>query len=501
MPDESVISVQHVGKAYRIWTSPSQRLLSPGYEVAGNLLPRSLAEPLHQKSKRGYRDFHALRDISFEVGRGEALGIVGRNGSGKSTLLQIIAGTLQPTEGTVNVRGRVAALLELGSGFNPQFTGRENVYLNGNVLGLSRAEIDARFDSIAAFADIGDFIEEPTKIYSSGMVMRLAFAVCAHVDADVLIIDEALGVGDARFQLKCSRTLDSFIEKGRTLLFVSHDVTSVKRLCNRALLLDQGRLLYKGQPNTVVNLYSKLLSSPSGAAAIAEDIQRLAIGSATSPVAVDNSAAALLATAAVPESSVENAKLRARLAQIQSQLDTIATVASPDARSDALVTNERAGRRPAADEYSYGGERGKIVQRSMHGADGAEKEVFTAGEAVEVRIRVCAYEPFSDPIYALTIKSGKGQEIYGTNTLFIGQPAPAIATGQEMDVVFQFPLNLVAGDYFISLGWTFFQGDEIAVIHRRYDTLKFTVLGVDRTFGLAHLFAKIDVRSRPSSSP
>ena len=501
MSEAPVISVQNVGKAYRIWSTPAQRLLSPGYEAAADLLPNTLAVSLRKKAQGGYRDFHALRDISFEVRRGEALGIVGRNGSGKSTLLQIIAGTLQPTDGEVNVKGRVAALLELGSGFNPQFTGRENVYLNGNILGLSREEIDARFDSIAAFADIGEFIEEPVKIYSSGMTMRLAFAVCAHVDADVLIIDEALGVGDARFQLKCARTIDGFIEQGRTLLFVSHDVTSVKRLCNHALLLEQGHLLYSGRPNTVVNLYTKLLSKPGRLDVLAEDIRGLANDSPDEAAPDKIATSTPVEAASAPAAPGDVAALRARLAQIQAQLEGIAAAATSDTRADALLANERAGRRPAAEEYAYGGERGEILRRSMHGADGSEKLVFTAGEAVEIRLRVKAHELISDPIYALTLKSRQGQEVYGTNTLFIGQPAPAIAAGQEGDITFKFPLNLVAGEYFISLGWTHYLGDEVAVVHRRYDTLKFMVLGVDRAFGMAHLFAKIDVRHLPAVSP
>jgi ABC-type polysaccharide/polyol phosphate transport system ATPase subunit len=431
-----------------------------------------------------------------EIKKGEAVGIIGRNGSGKSTLLQIIAGTLQPTAGTAKVRGRVAALLELGSGFNSEFTGRENVYLNGTVLGLSRPEIDARFDAIAAFADIGDFIEQPTKIYSSGMVMRLAFAVCAHVDADILIIDEALGVGDARFQLKCARTIDRFIAEGRTLLFVSHDVSTVKRLCNRALLLEQGRVLYKGKPNTVVNLYTKLLANP-GSSTLAEDLDKLATSSMDEPVSPLETAS-FSADASLPvTSAAESATLRERLAQIQAQLEAIVIAATPQPLAAALLASERSGSHPAAGEYAYGGESGEILQRFMAGGDGAEKSVFTSGEAVKVRIRVRSREQVHHPIYALTIKSATGQEIYGTNTHFLGQAAPAIAPGEEVEVVFQFPLNLVAGEYFISLGWTYFRGDEVVVIHRRYDTLKFTVLGIDRTFGIAHLFAKISVQPLP----
>ncbi len=238
MSSEPVIEVRGMGKVYPIYDKPHHRLMQ--MVVGGN--------------QRWYREFEALRDINFTIQRGETVGIVGRNGSGKSTLLQIICGTLAPSTGDVRVRGRVAALLELGAGFNPEFTGRENVYLNGSVLGLTRSEIDKRFDEIAAFADIGEFIEQPVKSYSSGMAMRLAFSVMAHVDADILIIDEALAVGDAFFTQKCMRYLREFKSRG-TLLFVSHDSSAVTGLCERAVWLDHGRQQACGTAKEVVHAY------------------------------------------------------------------------------------------------------------------------------------------------------------------------------------------------------------------------------------------------------
>ena len=262
MASDPIISVRNVSKTHRIWESPTARLAFSWWHSLAGLMPGNSAvrAALRHRANRCYRDFYALRDVSLNVGRGESIGIIGRNGSGKSTLLQIIAGTLQPSAGSLKVRGRVAALLELGSGFNPDFTGRENVFLNGAVLGFSRENIEARYEAIAAFAEIGDFIDQPIKTYSNGMVLRLAFAVAAHVDPDILIIDEALAVGDARFQLKCARAIDRFIAQGVALLFVSHDASMVKRLCKHAILLESGNLVYAGKPNDVVNLYSKLLS-------------------------------------------------------------------------------------------------------------------------------------------------------------------------------------------------------------------------------------------------
>jgi lipopolysaccharide transport system ATP-binding protein len=234
----NAISVSRLSKAYRIYERPQDRLL----------------QALFRGRRRFFREFTALDDVSFDVARGEIVGIVGTNGSGKSTLLQLICGTLTPTSGHAVTEGRVAALLELGAGFNPEFTGRENVYLNGAILGLSRSEIDRRYERIVAFADIGPFIDQPVKTYSTGMVVRLAFSVVAHVDADTLVIDEALAVGDAFFVQKCMRFLREFMKTG-TILFVSHDIGAVVNLCHRALWLHQGRLVLDGAARDVTQQY------------------------------------------------------------------------------------------------------------------------------------------------------------------------------------------------------------------------------------------------------
>ncbi|MBI2813932.1 MAG: ABC transporter ATP-binding protein [Opitutae bacterium] len=264
MPAENAITAHHLSKAYRIWTDPSQRLFSPLLAETGRLLPGGLGRGLQRRAAAGYRDFFALTDVSFEVKRGEAVGIVGRNGAGKSTLLQLIAGTLQPSAGSIEVNGRVAALLELGAGFNPDFTGRENVHLSAAVLGLSRQETESRFDEIAAFADIGDFLDQPVKTYSSGMMMRLAFAVNTCVDPDILIVDEALSVGDAPFQAKCFRRLRQLIEKGVSLLFVSHDLSTVRSICSRALWLKNGRPEIWGEAKQVAREYEKFCWQEQG---------------------------------------------------------------------------------------------------------------------------------------------------------------------------------------------------------------------------------------------
>jgi lipopolysaccharide transport system ATP-binding protein len=246
MSSETVIRVAQLEKVYQIYKTPRDRLKQ-------FILPR-LQRMAGRPPAQYYEEFWALKDICFEIARGETVGIIGRNGAGKSTLLQIICGTLSPSGGSVEINGRVAALLELGSGFNPDFSGRENVYMNAALLGLDRPTIDARFEDIAAFADIGGFIEQPVKTYSSGMYVRLAFAVIAHVDADILVIDEALAVGDAFFVQKCMRFLRRFMESG-TIIFVSHDTGSVTNLCRTALWLEKGRLVGKGAPKDIVAKY------------------------------------------------------------------------------------------------------------------------------------------------------------------------------------------------------------------------------------------------------
>ena len=231
---ETAIRARNIGKMYHIYSRPQDRL----------------KQMLFWRFGRNYgREFWALRDLSFDVAKGETVGIIGRNGSGKSTLLQIVTGTLAPTMGEVQVNGRIAALLELGSGFNPEFTGRENVYLNGAILGLSREEMAARFSEIAAFADIGDFIDQPVKTYSSGMVVRLAFAVQAHVQAEILIVDEALSVGDVFFQQKCFTHIRRLQRERVTILYVSHDLVSIQNICGRAILMEEGAAVFEGNPH------------------------------------------------------------------------------------------------------------------------------------------------------------------------------------------------------------------------------------------------------------
>ncbi len=314
MNSSLVIEAHGLSKSYRIWKSAPDRLFGPLAAELSAWMPGRVGAKLRERGHAAYQDFYALKDISFELRRGESLGILGRNGAGKSTLLQLLAGTLQPTSGSVRVHGRVAALLELGSGFNPEFTGRENVYLNGHVLGLTKRQIDEKFAEITAFAEIGDFINQPVKTYSSGMLIRLAFAVGISVEPDVLIVDEALSVGDVFFQQKCFARVHEMLAKGVSLLFVSHDTAAVQNLCDQALLLSGGTAIYQGLPEEAVGRYFAL-----GAAR--RDGAGLSARGSLPPAAADNRDAILR----------DNILPRARARLGQRELEIVA----------ASVTNER----------------------------------------------------------------------------------------------------------------------------------------------------------------
>lgn len=444
-----VISLRGVTKTYTLWDNPAARLMAPIRQLVG------------AEEKAGGRKFTAIRDVSLELARGECLGIIGRNGAGKSTLLQMIAGTLQPSSGEIQVRGRVAALLELGSGFNPDFTGRENVHMNAAVLGLTKDEIAAKFDSIVDYSGIREFIDQPVRTYSSGMTLRLAFAVCVHVDADVLIIDEALAVGDARFQFKCHATLDQMIKEGRTVIFVSHDTNAVKRMCRTAILLERGEVLLQGDPNDVTNIYTKLITSPHGLEAIREDL--VAAREKRGPTVAARRGDSLPAISApLLDPSLDGA-----------------------GSGGELLADERSHQQISDKEYSYGGERGRIASVVLTDDQQRPRLSFVTGSQIRVLIECRATETVVDPIYALTLKDVRGQEIYGNNTYFQNQSPAPVPAGGTAKVTFSLQLNVQPGVYFISLGWVRLVNGEVEVIQRRYDVLRFDVLPRDRSFGIA----------------
>lgn len=399
--DDIAIRVSNLSKCYYIYDQPRDRLKQYVYPRLQRLLGR--------QPKNYYREFWALKDVSLEVKRGETVGIIGRNGSGKSTLLQVICGTLTPTGGTVETRGRVAALLELGSGFNPEFTGRENVYMNGAVLGLSKGEIDDRFDDIAAFADIGDFIDQPVKIYSSGMYVRLAFAVIAHVDADILIVDEALSVGDAMFTQKCMRFIRGFKETG-TLLFVSHDMGAVQNLCKSAIWLDHGQVKLTGTSKSVSQAYLKhTLQELYG------DTTRLKSTSDAQPVNADH----------------------------QCEEDVIPESVTFDYGSCYSVSDNLA----SAAGWTTGAV--EIISISLEKVNGESTVSFEGGEKVRVVIRTRANVDMARPILGFLLKDRLGQDLFGENTLpFTATASCPVSKGEEFEGEFVFRLPMLPnGEY------------------------------------------------------
>lgn len=341
MSSEIVIKVEGLSKCYQIYDQPSDRLKQ-------FILPR--VQPLVAQSPRHYyREFWALKDVSFEVKKGETVGIVGRNGSGKSTLLQIITGTLSPTTGSVTTHGRIAALLELGSGFNPDFSGRENVYLNGALLGFSNAQIDEKFDAIASFADIGEHLDQPVKTYSSGMLVRLAFAVQVQVEPEILIVDEALAVGDALFQKRCFQRIEKLVSDGTTVLFVSHDQESVRTLTNRALLLDKGRPVEWGLSSEVVLKYRKLLHEEEAAY-----------------------------FAGLTKSMAERAR--------QAPLPTFSPVTIPSSTERTRTDNSTTITGARSDRLSFGDGAVKIIKVETLDAGGQLSSVFNPGDRLRIRV-------------------------------------------------------------------------------------------------------------------
>lgn len=442
------IRVDNVSKHYVMFERPEDRFKQM-------VVPR-LQRLAGRQPKRYYRDFAALNDVSLEVGRGETVGIIGRNGSGKSTLLQIICGTLRPTSGTVEVNGRIAALLELGAGFNPEFTGRENVFLNAQILGVPRREMEWRFDDIARFADIGAFIDQPVKTYSSGMYVRLAFATAINVDPDILVVDEALAVGDEAFQRKCFGRLEDIKDKGGTILFVSHGAQAIVQLCTRAILIDAGQKLLEGKPKTVVSQYQRLVhASAAGTAEIRKQIQSIArdVASGSEEVAVpDTSLSPSSATQDVAAATVPRTDIK----------DGTADYFDPSLVSQSAHTLE---------------ERGALIKNLRIATLGGERvNVLRMGKRYVIEYDV-AFSAAAHGVGAgFMIKSVQGAGLAGSHT---GSSAlyrlSDVQAGSTYSVRFEFNCALVPGTYFVNCGVNGHADWGFGPLHRQVDALVFRV--------------------------
>ncbi|MEQ1636898.1 MAG: ABC transporter ATP-binding protein [Methylococcales bacterium] len=433
--DDIAIRVQGLSKCYQIYDKPHQRLL----------------QGFLGSKKQYYKEFWALKDVSFEIKKGETVGIIGRNGSGKSTLLQIICGTLTPTGGAVETYGRIAALLELGSGFNPEFTGRENVYMNAAVLGLTQDEIDARYDAIVAFADIGDFIGQPVKTYSSGMIVRLAFAVQSQVDPEILIVDEALAVGDAKFQAKCFERLKQLKNNGTSILLVTHSSEQIVTHCSHAILLNEGKQLYSGNPRNVVNRYMDLLF---GKEPRKNDLIQAAQNPDCPPLTKD--------------------------------IEHIISI-SEDFFASRPGYNSH--------EYRWGNGRAAILDFYLMADQLLYPSNIFIGQTIRLGFSVKFLTDLVRPILGITVKTKEGVTVYGVNseTLHVENLNLIGKKGSAIIVEATFLCRLASGDYFISLGVASKYGEEVVPNDRRYDAIHFHVNPNNSFFGLIDLDCSLKV--------
>lgn len=418
MSSDVAISISGVSKCFEMYDTPRDRL-------------KQFFAPANKKY---YREFWALNDVSFTIGRGETIGILGRNGSGKSTLLQIIAGTLAPTRGEVGVNGLLAALLELGSGFNHEFTGRENVYLNGAVLGFTREQMEERFASIEAFADIGEHIDQPVCTYSSGMYVRLAFAVQACVDPQVLIVDEALSVGDEKFQRKCYNYIEGLRERGCAIVIVTHATSTVEKFCQRAVLLHKGRMHGIGEAKSIIDQYHALLYSDEKAYLRFVNAQ----SSQGEQSLLEASPEVTSTGGMVPAVMTDGAVL-------ESAETTLAT------GNEGEAAAAESGFPDPVEDGDEGQLRASIISWTVLGADGERCEVFLSGQKAVVRATIQVFDSVAEMQFGLLIRTVEGVSAFGTSTMYHAANLHDVRPGDNCEVEFQLGMNLCEGTYFVTL--------------------------------------------------
>ena len=436
MSSDPVISLRGVGKAYRLFQRRADRM----------------KQILFRRWGRSYgTEFWALKDVSFDVRKGESIGIIGRNGSGKSTLLQVVAGILRPTTGSLAVQGRVAALLELGSGFNPEFTGRENVYLNAALFGMTRREMTERFDEVANFAGIGAYIDQPVKFYSSGMALRLAFSVQIVVPKEVLIVDEALAVGDEAFQRKCMRAIEHFRETGGTALYVSHNVRSVANACGRCLLLVDGNVIADGKPKPVIDLYQKLLySSPSERdRVLADALDQCPQGAGNSPVPEGST------TLEVDPAIDKPAGERGKVGKAVDWLD------------ESLTSPE---------EIEYGSGGARITSVGLYDTHDQPVNVLTCGAPYELRYIVDFSRSVASAGFGMAITTPDGIQVANDFSGWHIPPDRETPARARIEVRFLLHMNLAPGTYYVTVGLNSSEGTDVVIVNRRVDVLTFRMV-------------------------
>ena len=414
------ISAKNLTKIYKLYDKPIDRL----------------KETLSITKKKYHREHYALRDISFDVKEGESVGIIGTNGSGKSTILKIITGVLNQTSGELQVKGKISALLELGAGFNLEYTGMENIYLNGTMMGYTKEEIENKLDNIINFADIGEFINQPVKTYSSGMFVRLAFAVAINIDPEILIVDEALSVGDVFFQAKCYKKFQEFRDMGKTIIFVSHDLKSVSKYCDKVILLNKGIFIEEGNPKKVIDTYKKILVNQF-------------------------------------DKEIKNEKEKEK------------NVESKVLWKSKMNLN--------SNKLEYGNKDAEIIDFGILDENNILTNTVNKNESFRIKMKVRFNKKIQEPIFAFTIKDIKGNEITGTNTMIEEVYFKNPERNDVVEVEFEQIMNLQGGEYLLSLGCTGFKDGDFTVYHRLYDVCSISVVSSKDSVGFYDMNSKVIV--------
>lgn len=419
MQENIAIKVDNITKIYKLYDKPSDRL----------------KESLGLTRQKKHKDHYALKNLTFDVYKGETVGIIGTNGSGKSTILKIITGVLNPSGGDLSIDGRISALLELGAGFNMEYTGIENIYLNGTMIGFTEKEIDEKLNDILEFADIGEFVNQPVKTYSSGMFVRLAFAVAINIDPEILIVDEALSVGDVFFQAKCYHKFEEFKRMGKTILFVSHDLSSISKYCDRVLLLNHGEKVAEGKPKQIVDLYKKIL-----------------------------------------------------VHQFDPDQDGVTKVTGKPGEN-----TWKSHFRLNPEQLEYGEKQAEIVDFAVIDEEEEYSTNIIKGKEFKIKMKVKFHSTVNEPIFAFTIKNLQGTEITGTNTMFEHIYISPQKDGDVREVTFSQSMPLQGGEYLLSLGCTGYRNGDFTVYHRLYDVCGITVISDKDTVGFFDLNSTVNV--------
>jgi len=446
MFDDVVINVEGVSKKFS--RSLKHVMFYGAEDIVKNLFGlQSRSEQLRDG------EFWAVNNVSFQVKRGEALGLIGPNGSGKSTLLKMLNGIFMPDKGKIEINGRVGALIEVGAGFHPMLTGRENIYVNGAILGMAKKEIDKKFDEIVDFADIGDFLDAPVKHYSSGMYVRLGFSVAVHCEPDILLVDEVLAVGDAQFQMKCFRKMADLKAAGRTIVLVSHDMGTIQKNAKRVVLLDKGFMCCEDTPKYVINKYLALISG------------------------------------AFEETRGQHNRLK----PISIDIEAVNTKKSSEANIQYDLCQKR--KNYNKNEFRYGIGTARIIDFEVLNSDKKEISSISSNDKIIFRINVKFYGNVEKPILGVIVKTKDGVELYGINTLYSDIDVKPQKDKDNLWAEYAINVNLQPGDYFLSAGVAEMTSDGILPLDRRYDLAHIAVIHSDKSFGIVNMNADVRIYS------